>query len=55
MERKYKVELEIVVEDEVEKEYGCVEDMIYESTEDVPFSFEIKEVKPINDRMNDIE
>lgn len=49
MERKYKVELEITVADEIEREYDCIEDMIYESTEQVPFSFEIKEVRSLDD------
>lgn len=47
MEKEYIVMLKITAdEDEIQK-YGNIESMIYETTEDVPFSFNIENVKEV--------
>lgn len=47
MDKYYSVELRITVDDEELKKYDDVKDMIYDSTQETPFSFYIENVKEL--------
>lgn len=42
--REYEVTLKIVVEEDIEQQYSDIENMLYETMEDVPFSFDVVSV-----------
>lgn len=44
MEREYVVGLRIKVDEDVIEEYGDIQSVILETTEDVPFSFDVETV-----------
>lgn len=39
--KEYEVTLKIVVETDVEQQYSDIENMLYETMEEVPFSFDV--------------
>ncbi len=45
MEKEYIAELRITVDEEELEKYRNIRDMIYESTKDVPFSFDIMDCR----------
>lgn len=45
--KEYIVELRVKVEDEVLEAYGDVTNLVLETTQDVPFSFDIEDCKEI--------
>lgn len=47
MEKEYIVELRITVDQDDLKEYMNVQDMIYETMEDVPFCFDIEDCREV--------
>ena len=45
--KEYVIELRVTVEDDVLSEYENVSDLIYQTTEDVPFSFNIEDCREV--------
>lgn len=48
MEKEYIVELRITADEEEIEKYGGIENLIYETTEDVPFSFDIEDCREVH-------
>ena len=46
--KEYLVELRVKVDDEVLEEYGDVANLVLETTEEVPFSFDIEDCREVN-------
>lgn len=46
--KEYLVQLRVKVEDDVLKEYGDVTNLILETTEEVPFSFDIDDCREVD-------
>lgn len=46
--KEYLVQLRVKVEDDVLKEYGDVTNLILETTEEVPFSFDIDDCSEVD-------
>lgn len=44
MEKEYVVGLRIKVDEDLIEEYGSIQSVIFETTKDVPFSFDIETV-----------
>ena len=47
-EKEYIIELRVKVDKEVLKQYGDITNLILETTEDVPFSFDIEDCREVN-------
>lgn len=47
MEKEYIVELRVTADEEEIERYGGIENLIYETTEDVPFSFDIEDCREV--------
>lgn len=47
MEKEYIVELRVTADEEEIEKYGGIVDMILETTEDVPFSFDIEDCREV--------